>query len=190
MRIVEIMESIQGEGIDTGSPATFIRLAGCNKACSFCDTSFLHYDEIAVKDILEKCDKKLVVITGGEPLLQLDELFTLCLGLRLAGKIIGLETNGSFPLGKIQGWVDSVSMSPKDPRDDIKLEWCTSLKLLFPYLKGATPDDFCGYKFKQGFIQPIDGVAGSMQGAIEEVKRLNTQRWKLGVQLHKLIGVQ
>jgi len=106
MKIVEIFKSIQGESTYAGSICTFIRLTGCNLRCSWCDTTYSYYEgkETSINDIIDKInslDCKLVEITGGEPLVQEDELLLLIDQLIVRNYKILLETNGSFPLDKI-----------------------------------------------------------------------------------------
>lgn len=106
MKIVEIFKSIQGESTYAGSICTFIRMTGCNLRCSWCDTtySFTEGEEVSVKEIIDKTDSldcKLVEITGGEPLVQEDELLLLIDELIFRNYKILLETNGSLPLNKI-----------------------------------------------------------------------------------------
>lgn len=105
MKVVEIFDSFQGEGIYTGEPATFLRLGGCNLNCDFCDTEFDDYKEIDV-ELVKECllnhiknhKNKLLVITGGEPLLHYDEIKELVDLLHYQifneGLKIQIETNG------------------------------------------------------------------------------------------------
>lgn len=115
MKVNEIFDSFQGEGIYTGVPTTFLRLSGCNLNCEFCDTEFNEYKEISVELVKEAIlqhmknnNTNLLVITGGEPLLQYDELKELVESLDCE---IQIETNGTvfrIPLNKV-----SYVISPK-----------------------------------------------------------------------------
>ena len=103
MKIDEIFKSIQGESSYTGYPCVFIRLAGCNLDCDYCDTPQMNSFETPIEEILEKVDSlggELVEITGGEPLLQ-EETVLLCQKLLDRGKKILVETNGSLDIGVI-----------------------------------------------------------------------------------------
>ncbi|MEF2643691.1 MAG: 7-carboxy-7-deazaguanine synthase QueE, partial [Paramuribaculum sp.] len=111
-RVNEIFYSLQGEGFFTGSAAVFVRLSGCNRACAFCDTdhrafTLMTADEIVA--IASKYESRFVVVTGGEPLLQLDD--ALVGALKAAGFFVAVETNGTLPVP--QG-VDWVTCSPKE----------------------------------------------------------------------------
>ena len=107
--VVEVFSSIQGEGLYTGAPANFIRLAGCNLSCAFCDTDKEAKEDLDPKEILEKLnpDIKIVVLTGGEPTTH--DLTELISTLR-HGYRIHLETNGTRPLPSGLDWT---SVSPK-----------------------------------------------------------------------------
>ena len=103
MKIYEIFKSIQGESSYAGYPCIFIRLAGCNLQCSYCDTPSVESFEVGIKEILHKVDLlggKLVEITGGEPLLQ-EECVLLCEKLNEKEKTVLVETNGSLDIGVI-----------------------------------------------------------------------------------------
>ena len=112
-KVNDIFSSLQGEGHHTGHAATFVRFAGCNLRCSFCDTDFTHYREMSAEEIVESVKQyttRFVVLTGGEPSLQVDE--TLVAALHEAGFYIAVETNGTrlLPEG-----IDWVTVSPKQP---------------------------------------------------------------------------
>ena len=135
MEVVEIFRSIQGEGDLIGKPAIFIRFAGCNLDCPFCDESDKYYlkTEMKPKEIHDKVKeyytgKEMIVITGGEPFLQnLDELEEL-IGLLKHEYFIAIETNGTIKNIFIQGnWV---TVSPKPPKYDINLLWLNEIKLV------------------------------------------------------------
>lgn len=98
MRISEIFDSIQGEGPAMGRPATFIRLAGCNLRCEGCDTYFRDWVEITPNDILRQINCRRIVITGGEPTLQMTELSELLCMLSKEGREVHIEANGTNPI--------------------------------------------------------------------------------------------
>lgn len=117
--VIEIFDSIQGEGSNIGEPATFIRLAGCNLRCPWCDTMDSWSAENAIsmsaQEIISQCSQGLVVITGGEPLIW--NLVPLTLSLGKLNKRVAIETNGTialpFELEMSVGWVTA---SPKPPK--------------------------------------------------------------------------
>jgi len=126
----EIFTSIQGEGIKVGQRQTFIRFLGCNLSCNYCDTPeaqakdgcFVYHGKIynnpvEVDFLLDKVDEKIVSLTGGEPLLQLDFLSALCKELKKAGKKIYLDTNATLPdaLKKAIKYADIISLDFKIP---------------------------------------------------------------------------
>lgn len=108
MKIVEIFDSIDGEGCFAGAPATFIRLAGCNIRCSYCDTSYAlklnDGKDMAIHDIIKRVDdfkNRHITLTGGEPLIHKD-IETLILALCMRNYIVNIETNGSIDISKFQ----------------------------------------------------------------------------------------
>lgn len=100
LKVQEIFPTLQGEGPHTGVPSVFVRLGGCNLACAFCDTEFESFDECSLDDILDEVEdlsedgRKLVVITGGEPLRQ--NIVPLCEALLAEGFSVQIETNGTL----------------------------------------------------------------------------------------------
>ena len=118
-RIKEIFYSLQGEGSHAGTPAIFIRFAGCNLACPWCDTNYHYGDQMEVEDIIDKClelvpkgeftEKMMVVLTGGEPSLQVDH--KLLRELHQEEFYIAIETNGTH---EIPDDIDWITLSPKE----------------------------------------------------------------------------
>ncbi len=195
----EIFSSLQGEGIDMGKPCVFVRLAGCNMKCNFCDTEHESYTEYPSWQLAAEVTKKaqgktdLVIFTGGEPLLQ--NLTPILQDLYEQGFTLGIETNGTIDLNYQQKQlISSVSLSPKVPRAHISLKECDSLKLIYPYITNSDASTYAHYPAKWFGIQPISvgnqiADAQMRSAAIKEVKRLGAP-WRLSPQLHKLIGVE
>lgn len=182
-RINEIFHSLQGEGRNTGRAATFIRFAGCNLRCPFCDTDFDSYTEMTADDIVSRlADPNLVVLTGGEPTLQADE--ELLAELHRAGKYVAMESNGTHlpPSG-----VDWLTVSPKQHPVVRK---CDELKQVFT---GAEQVDDYGIEARYYYLQPCD--TGDTQrnrqitrDCIEYI--MANPRWQLSLQTHKLLGIK
>ena len=104
-RIHEIFYSLQGEGANTGMPAVFVRFSGCNLHCPFCDTDFASYQEMEVEEILDSIEEypsDFIVLTGGEPSLQIDN--ALIEALHEHDKVIAIETNGTHSLPADIDW--------------------------------------------------------------------------------------
>lgn len=198
-RVNEIFYSLQGEGMNAGRAAVFIRLSGCNLKCPFCDTDFASYDDMEVEDIIREmfdtCDgeiPELCVITGGEPSLQLRN--DLCNALHRVGMTIAVETNGTRP---IHADVDFVTISPKSPfvnDADIKLFECNEVKVVMTenisYEKILS---FTEIKAERYYIQPCDtGNAIKnkiiMNRCVEFVK--DNPKWWLSLQQQKILNVR
>lgn len=114
MRLAELFYSLQGEGPAMGRPATFIRLAGCNLMCEGCDTDLKPSHDVSIFDLLTRIKGRRVVITGGEPTLQMDELYKLISILYCNGNEIHIETNGTNPISqKILEKIQYAVVSPK-----------------------------------------------------------------------------
>lgn len=135
MRVNEIFYSIQGEGRYTGTPAIFIRLAGCNLRCDFCDTEHQPYQDLTEEEIMRQIadfPTSHVVITGGEPMLQITQ--SLIHRLRNgAGKFVQVETNGTIPI-KCYLPVDWITCSPKFdfcPHAELRLQRIDELKVVY-----------------------------------------------------------
>ncbi len=194
MRINEIFYSLQGEGAHTGEAAIFIRFSGCNLRCSFCDTEHQAYQDLTESEICSEVAKypaNLVVITGGEPTLQLnDTLISMIHGL---GKTIALETNGTRP---IPAGVDWVTVSPKEPFvgsvGKLVIKTANELKIVLDGEHHYADPTF-GIAADLYFVQPCD-TGNELRNqeiiahCIDFVK--NNPTWKLSLQTHKTLGIR
>lgn len=122
MRVNEIFEGIQGEGRYAGYPALFVRLSGCTRECDFCDTKY-HKEgkEMSIKQVrnrILKSNLDIVVFTGGEPIIQLDEIYKVCHQLH---KDVHIETNGDF-LPPDVDLLDYICFSPKDMKSMLNVD--------------------------------------------------------------------
>ena len=206
-QIKEIYYTLQGEGANVGRAAVFCRFAGCNlwtgveedragAVCRFCDTDFVGLDgpgggrfssAQALVDAVAshwptKAVRPLVVCTGGEPLLQLDE--PLVRALHEAGFEIAIETNGTRlpPLG-----VDWICVSPKAGAE-LLLKSGDELKLVFPQA-GAEPRQYEALDFRWFFLQPMDGPQRDANTQLAIRYCLDHPRWRLSLQTHKLLNL-
>lgn len=199
MRVNEIFYSVQGEGRWTGRPALFIRLSGCNLRCSFCDTEFYSYTEMQPEDILDELEQlspdcHFVVLTGGEPTLQVSPSFIDL--LHIHGYYVAMETNGAYTDSSALG-VDWVTLSPKNlyTQASLKTRTAQELKVVMddhidePSILdlATTVDASCLY------IQPCDTGNAQRNKAIQErvfnfVKR--HPEWTISLQTHKILNVR
>jgi 7-carboxy-7-deazaguanine synthase len=206
--VKEIFLTLQGEGTHVGRPAVFCRFAGCNlwsgregdrgqAVCTFCDTDFIgtdgtkggryqNADDLAAAIEEEWAggqSNRFCVLTGGEPLLQVDSELTNALHAR--GFEIAVETNGTIapPPG-----IDWVCVSPKSTSQLAVLEG-NELKLVYPQ-EDALPERFAHLAFDKFLLQPMDGpdVATNTRRAIQYC--LENPQWRLSVQTHKQIGIR
>lgn len=179
-KINEIFYSLQGEGFHTGTPAVFIRFSGCNLKCSFCDTKhedgvMMEEDEI-VEEVL-KYPAKMVILTGGEPGLWIDEAFID--RLHRAGKWVSIETNGTKQLPKNLDWV---TCSPKQG-GELHVTHIDEVKVVY---EGQDLSEYAHLKAKHYFLQPCSGKnTTEVIGYI-----LQHPQWRLSLQTHKLINIQ
>ena len=205
--VKEVFLTLQGEGAQTGARSVFLRFAGCNlwsgreadrarAACTFCDTDFIGVDgdgggRFAAPDLLADAvartwgpvaEHRLVVVTGGEPLLQLDP--PLIDALHARGFRIAVETNGTLPapLG-----IDWLTVSPKAGTDVVQRRG-DELKLVFPQ-PGLPPGAVAGWEFAARYLQPMDGPAQAANTAAAAAWCLANPGWRLSLQTHKLIGL-
>ncbi|MGD0294267.1 MAG: 7-carboxy-7-deazaguanine synthase [Terracidiphilus sp.] len=207
--VKEIYYTLQGEGAQAGRAAVFCRFTGCNlwsgreedraeAKCRFCDTDFVGVDgggggrfESAEKlaEAIEQewpadssLDKRFVVCTGGEPLLQLDGKLIAALHGREFE--IAVETNGTIaaPEG-----VDWLTVSPKAGAELVQRSG-DELKLVFPQL-GVDPAEFEGLAFRHFFVQPMDGPHREANTRLAVRYCLDHPQWRLSLQTHKLLGI-
>ncbi|MGE5600316.1 MAG: 7-carboxy-7-deazaguanine synthase, partial [Pseudomonadota bacterium] len=205
--VKECFLTLQGEGVQSGSRAVFLRFAGCNlwsgreqdrptAQCNFCDTDFVGTDgegggKFADADSLAERalatwgaedESRLVVITGGEPMLQLDP--ALIDALHDRGFRIAVESNGTLPA--VEG-IDWLCISPKAGTDVVQRSG-DELKLVWPQ-EGVDPAEFESWNFANFLIQPMDCEA--REQALDAAIRLVMDRpkWRLSLQSHKLIGL-
>ncbi|MBQ9169477.1 MAG: radical SAM protein [Bacteroidaceae bacterium] len=187
MRVNETFTSLQGEGHFTGTPAFFLRLSGCNLECPFCDTNHQSHKEMSEEDIIAEARRQKprhIVITGGEPALQLTKSFID--KLHEAGFFIQVETNGTLPLPE---GIDWVTCSPKGKP---VLEKVDELKVLY---SGADTDLSIADRIKarEYRLQPLD-TGDEMQNRI--ILRdtiayvMEHPCWSLSLQTHKLLGIK
>jgi len=186
--ITEIFYSIQGEGFYSGMPAIFIRLAGCNDNCDFCDTDYSLKVRMTAKEILDKCAEWVncsnIIFTGGEPLLQVD--LELVKAFHLLNYSMYVETNGSVDISKeLKGYL-WVTCSPKFLPIQIVKERIDELKLLYNEQGRYMPTDFDNWEGCKKYLQPVFGV--TEKGTVKYVK--DHPEWFLSVQAHKFIGVE
>ena len=206
--VKEIFKTLQGEGAQAGRASVFCRFSGCNlwsgreedratAQCRFCDTDFVGMDgtlggRYASADALADTiatswdgarDHRFVVITGGEPLLQVDG--ALIDALHARGFEIAIETNGTV---EAPDGIDWLCVSPKT-RDPLMIRKGHELKLVYPQA-GVRPEDFAGLEFQRFSLQPMDGA-----DVVENTKRaiaycLAHPQWQLSTQTHKHLGIR
>lgn len=178
-KINEIFYSLQGEGFHTGTPALFIRFSGCNLKCSFCDTKHEEGVWMSDEDIVAKakeCPAKMVVLTGGEPSLWIDEAFVE--KLHQAGKYVCIETNGTHP---IPDSVDWITCSPKGA--PVVLTRIDEVKVVYTGDEDVEP--YLSLPAQVHFLQPC-----SCKNTQEVVAYIQEHpQWRLSLQTHKWIGI-
>lgn len=205
--VKEIFYTLQGEGAQAGRAAVFCRFAGCNlwsgrevdrakAVCKFCDTNFVGTDgtgggkfetaealACAVDETWTgRPDRKFVVVTGGEPLLQLDSV--LITAIKALGFEIAVETNGTIvaPPG-----IDWICVSPKAGSELVQT--CgQELKLVYPQYE-AEPKSFERFAFRHFFLQPMDGPDSVRNTRLAVAYCLENPRWRVSLQTHKLMGI-
>ena len=205
--VKECFLTLQGEGVQSGKRAVFLRFAGCNlwsgreqdragAQCAFCDTDFVGTDgegggkfaeaEALAERVLatwgDQETERLVVVTGGEPMLQLDG--KLIEALHRRGFRVAAESNGTLPA---TDGIDWLCISPKAGTDVVQRRG-DELKLVWPQ-QGIDPADLESWDFRNFLIQPMDceGREQALDAAIRLV--MDRPRWRLSLQTHKLLGL-
>lgn len=194
MRVNEIFYSIQGEGAHSGKAAIFVRLSGCNLKCPFCDTEHQIYQDLTEEEIVQKIAEypaKLVVITGGEPTLQLTA--SLVDKLHEAGKMVAIETNGTRP---VLHNVDWITVSPKaaflgEVAKPI-IKTAQEVKIVLDDLHDYEDPTF-GITAAHYFVQPCDTTDEArnrdiINRCVQFVKQ--NPLWKLSLQTQKILRVR
>jgi organic radical activating enzyme len=190
LQLAEIFYSVQGEGTWTGTPAVFVRLAGCNLACDFCDTDYALKFVASIADVLarvraEAGDCPMVILTGGEPLAQ-RATPALIDALRADGRRVHIESNGTIdvPLPS-DVWL---TVSPKERLHPAMAARANEAKLI---VDGRVPEDWVA-SFPPStpvFLQPEGNKPANVALAVEAAKR-RPARLRLSLQTHKFIGVR
>ncbi|EQA09896.1 7-carboxy-7-deazaguanine synthase QueE [Glaesserella parasuis] len=198
-RIVEIFETLQGEGFNTGMPSIFIRFGKCNLACPWCDTNYNQYETKTLADIMQVVkgfSAKNIIITGGEPTIQPDLTYLLDT-LKAEGYFIAIETNGLKP---VPPQIDYIATSPK------RLYQKNYLKHHIPFaneVRIVVDGDvlaFCEQiesiiKAERYYLSPCEenGVMNMLE-TITQLGKLNQRpnkpRWQLSIQTHKMAGIE
>jgi len=206
--VKEIFYTLQGEGANAGRPAVFCRFAGCNlwtgreedradAVCTFCDTDFVGTDgegggKFRTADLLaaeiekhwgDTPSHRFVVLTGGEPLLQVDAALIEALHARLFS--VAVETNGTIEAPPGLDWI---CVSPKaDSR--VVITRGDELKLVFPQ-EGVDPERFTDLAFTHFFLQPMDNLLQATNQRLAMDYCLAHPQWKLGLQTHKILDIR
>lgn len=203
--VKEIFLTLQGEGMQAGRRAVFLRFAGCNlwtgraedratANCTFCDTDFVgvngenggRYEAASlaakVETLWGTADNRLVVITGGEPMLQLDA--GLVQALHALEFQVAVETNGTLPA---PAGIDWICVSPKAGAQVVQRSG-NELKLVWPQ-KGVDPEELAEWSFDHFLIQPMDCAEREEALAASINFVMQNPRWRLSLQTHKLLGL-
>ena len=201
MKIAEIFRSLQGEGKNQGKPCLFIRLAGCNMNCAWCDTKYSRNNGITMSldSVLEevfRCNPPYVCITGGEPLLQVDALEPLVSSLHKRGTQIDIETNGTIDFSRLQQYA-SVCMDVKCPSSGELSELGLLSKIRSQDSVRFVVKDEADCRYAQTvmnahriageiFFSPVFGTGSS---EITKFILTNNLPVRLQLQLHKILGI-
>ena len=196
-RINNIFYSLQGEGRNTGRAAVFVRFAGCNLRCSFCDTEFNEYREMSDEEILiaiSNFPSRFVVLTGGEPTLQVDEAFVDL--LHQCGYEVAMESNGKRQTPENLDWL---TVSPKVLTEEEQETWekrmPDEIKVVFD--EHTNPESVIQILSPSSsvllYLQPCDTGDAERnrvitQACVDYIKQ--HPQWRLSLQTHKLIDIE
>ncbi|KQN26731.1 7-carboxy-7-deazaguanine synthase [Sphingomonas sp. Leaf33] len=206
--VKEMFLTLQGEGVNAGRRAVFVRFAGCNlwsgreqdranAVCRFCDTDFVGTDGLgggkfadaaALADAVaghwgDGADRRFVVLTGGEPMLQIDDAIVDALHAR--GFEIAVESNGTLPA---HPGIDWVCISPKAGSDIVQRSG-DELKLVWPQ-PGSDADAMEGWDFAHFLVQPMDDARGAANVRAAVDFAMARPKWRLSLQTHKALGLR
>lgn len=188
----EIFYSLQGEGRWAGRAAIFVRFSGCNLKCPFCDTDFKKYTKMTAREILaqllEYSQCNFVVLTGGEPTLQVDTDFVDM--LHSNGYYVAMETNGTREVPYNVDWVTASPKKAYVKEGNVRLTIADEVKVVYDGEK--TPDDY-GIVADEYYVQPCDtGDASKNEEIIRKCVQWveNHPKWKLSLQQQKILKVR
>ena len=206
--VKELFLTLQGEGVNAGRRAVFVRFAGCNlwsgreqdrpiAVCRFCDTDFVGTDGVGGGKFVDAealavavlaawgddARRRFVVLTGGEPMLQIDD--ALVDALHAAGFEIAIESNGTLAAHPGLDWV---CISPKAGSTVVQRTG-DELKLVWPQ-EGIDPDELEGWDFANLLVQPMDDVRGAENVRAAVNFAMARPSWRLSLQTHKLLGLR
>lgn len=190
-RINEIFYSLQGEGYFTGTAAVFLRFSGCNLRCGFCDTRHEEFTEMSPADIvarLREYPSRHVVVTGGEPSLQLDQILVDM--LHDEGFFIQIETNGTRQLPEGIDWVTCSPKGTAPGESAVKLRHIDELKVVY---EGQDVESLANsLPAMHYFLQPCSSprYEGGSNTADTVAYILSHPHWRLSLQTHKLIDIR
>ena len=206
--VKEMFLTLQGEGVNAGRRAVFVRFAGCNlwsgreqdratAVCRFCDTDFVGTDGVGGGKFADAAsladaalghwgdgvDQRFVVLTGGEPMLQVDD--ALIDALHASGFVVAIESNGTLP---VHPKIDWVCISPKAGSAVVQRSG-DELKLVWPQ-PGTNVDAIERWDFQHFLIQPLDSSEAAANQAAAIALVLERPKWRLSIQTHKLLGLR
>lgn len=197
--IVEIFQSLQGEGANTGMPSIFIRFGKCNLSCPWCDTPYNDFELWSLQQILAKVrsfSAKNIIITGGEPTIQ-PQLSLLLAQLKAEGYFLAIETNGLKP---VPAQIDYIATSPKREYAQKYRQRCIAQANEVRIVVDADVQEFCALiesqiQAQHYYLSPCESNGEmNLLHTITQLgllnQRPNKPKWQLSIQTHKLIGIE
>ena len=190
-KVVEIFNSIQGEGTNLGKEVTFIRLAGCNLQCSWCDTEHKKYEEMTIDKIVDKCNRN-VIITGGEPTMQ--DLLPLLKILKSIKRWVGLETNGTNNTTELRSYLDYIAFSPKGKTHKSLIENADEIRIVNDNLTIEEVLKYENWKIKNRYISVLEKNGKyNLEETVKLIGKVNERsghNWRVGQQYHKVLKIK